>query len=271
MKNQTDGEKIYPAITAVMGEIGAIEKNRINAIQKYSFRGIDDVYFAVNAALTRHGVFCVPYVEDIQREERQSTKGGILLYTILTMRYTFYASDGSNVVARLIGEAMDSGDKSCNKAMSAAQKYLFLQVFCIPTEEHKDTENETHEVRGKTMEAKIPTAPPQTNHYLKNVAKLEDDSLSLSAVIEKTSAKEGSTGNRKWTLYSVLAGGVWYKTFNKALYDTAVNKTDETVEIVYQETTKGNTLLEINPAGDTNLSDYEDNIPYSEEMTNEPF
>lgn len=44
----------------------------------------------------------------------------------------------------MIGEAMDSGDKSCNKAMSAAQKYAFLQIFCIPTEEPKDTENETH-------------------------------------------------------------------------------------------------------------------------------
>ena len=45
---------------------------------------------------------------------------------------------------------MDSGDKSCNKAMSAAQKYAFLQVFCIPTEdppsEPKDTEGQTHEV-----------------------------------------------------------------------------------------------------------------------------
>jgi hypothetical protein len=33
--------------------------------------------------------------------------------------------------------------------MSAAQKYAFFQVFCIPTEEQKDTENETHEVKPK--------------------------------------------------------------------------------------------------------------------------
>ena len=45
---------------------------------------------------------------------------------------------------------MDSGDKSSNKAMSAAQKYAFLQVFCIPTEEPKDTENDTHDVKHKT-------------------------------------------------------------------------------------------------------------------------
>jgi hypothetical protein len=49
----------------------------------------------------------------------------------------------------MIGEAMDSGDKSANKAMSAAQKYALLQVFCIPTEEPKDTENETHTVEPK--------------------------------------------------------------------------------------------------------------------------
>ncbi len=43
------------------------------------------------------------------------------------------------------GEAMDSGDKSTNKAMSAAYKYAAMQAFCIPTEGDHDTENQTHE------------------------------------------------------------------------------------------------------------------------------
>ena len=45
---------------------------------------------------------------------------------------------------------MDSGDKAANKAMSAAHKYALLQVFCIPTEEPKDSENEHHEIEGKS-------------------------------------------------------------------------------------------------------------------------
>lgn len=136
--------EIFKKIPLVMAEIGAIGKDRKNQQQGYSFRGIDDIYNAVNAALAKHGVFCTPSVEDMKREERQTQKGGTLFYTILTVKYVFYASDGSSIEVRTVGEAMDSGDKSCNKAMSAAQKYAFLQVFCIPTEEPKDTENETY-------------------------------------------------------------------------------------------------------------------------------
>ena len=155
----SDEGKIYKQISLVMSEIGAIGKDRKNVEQKYSFRGIDDIYNAVNAALAKHEVFCAPFVEDLKREERQSKSGGVLNYTILTIKYTFYTVDGSSVEARTIGEAMDSGDKSCNKAMSAAQKYAFLQVFCIPTEEPKDTEEETHNPLPK---AKLPFDPSTT-------------------------------------------------------------------------------------------------------------
>lgn len=141
--------KIFAAIPKVMKAIGSIGKDRKSATQGYSFRGIDDLYNAASEALIAHEVFIVPVVLDMKREERQTKSGGGLLYTILTIKYTFYASDGSHFEAITIGEAMDSGDKSCNKAMSAAQKYAFLQVFAIPTEEPKDTENETHEVKKK--------------------------------------------------------------------------------------------------------------------------
>jgi hypothetical protein len=47
----------------------------------------------------------------------------------------------------MIGEAMDSGDKSSNKAMSAAYKYAAFQAFCIPTEGDNDADATTHDVR----------------------------------------------------------------------------------------------------------------------------
>jgi len=83
----------------------------------------------------------VPSVIGETREERQSKNGGAMLYTILRVQFEFIADDGSTFKAITVGEAMDSGDKSANKAMSAALKYALLQVFCIPTEEDNDTEN----------------------------------------------------------------------------------------------------------------------------------
>lgn len=137
---------IFQKIPLIMSEVGAIEKGRKNQSQGYAFRGIDDVYSAFQGLLSKHGVFFTPEVLTSHREERQGKSGGNLIYTVLTVKYTFFADDGSSFSAVTVGEAMDSGDKSANKAMSAALKYVMLQTFCIPTEEDNDTENHTHEV-----------------------------------------------------------------------------------------------------------------------------
>jgi hypothetical protein len=142
MESQTS-PKIFHQIALIMAEIGAIGKNRKNIQQNYNFRGIEDVYNTMSPILAKHQVFCVPQVIDLKREERQTAKGGFLMYTILTIRYTFYAMDGSSIEVVTVGEAMDSGDKSCNKAMSTAQKYAFFQVFAIPTEELKDSDDDS--------------------------------------------------------------------------------------------------------------------------------
>lgn len=104
------------------------------------------MYNALNAHLSEAKVFFTPKVINLVREERKNAKGTILIYSVLTVEFTAYAEDGSSVTTVTVGEAMDSGDKSMNKAMSTAYKYALMQIFCIPTEEEKDTEYQTHEV-----------------------------------------------------------------------------------------------------------------------------
>lgn len=128
-------KKIYEAIPAIMDEIGHIGKDRRNQQQGFMFRGIDQVMNTMKPLLAKHGVFVVPEVIDRQREERTTKSGSNLIYSILTVRYHFCASDGSEVVATTVGEGMDSADKASNKAMAIAFKYACFQVFCIPTEE----------------------------------------------------------------------------------------------------------------------------------------
>lgn len=140
---------IYKAINNVMSEIGAIGKNQRNQQQGFMFRGIDAVMNTINPALIKCNVFVVPEVLEQTREERQTKTGSNLIYSVCKMKYTFYAEDGSFVEAVVVGEGMDSGDKATNKAMSIAFKYACFQVFCIPTEEMKDPDEECHEVETK--------------------------------------------------------------------------------------------------------------------------
>lgn len=145
---------IYETISAVMSEIGAVGKTSKNATQGFMFRGIDAVMNAINPALVKYKLFIVPEILEQSREERQTTKGGTLIYSICKVKYTFYAEDGSNISAVVIGEGMDSGDKATNKAMSIAFKYACFQVFCIPTEEMVDPDKESHDVAPAKITAK---------------------------------------------------------------------------------------------------------------------
>lgn len=139
--------EIYTAINNIMAKVGHIGKDRSNQQQGFKYRGIDDAYNALNPLLAEFGVFTVPEVLEKTREERVNKNGTTLAFTCLRMRYTFFARDGSSVSAVVEGEGMDSGDKSSNKAMAVAHKYALLQVFCIPTEEQKDPDAESHEVK----------------------------------------------------------------------------------------------------------------------------
>ena len=147
---------IYKAIIGVMAEINAIGKDRKNQQQGFAYRGIDDVMNELHAALTKNKVFVVPEVLNEERSTGKTRSGGDLFYTRLKIRFTFYTDDGSSVSAVVIGEAMDSGDKASNKALSIGLKYAMLQVFCIPTEDEKDPDAQSPQPQAGTMKPAKP-------------------------------------------------------------------------------------------------------------------
>lgn len=147
----TDKPKtVYQAIAAVQGELASvgIAKNRRNTQGTgYNFRGIDDVYAALAPLLARHGLCIIPRMIERVEVERLSQKGNALFYTTVKAEFDFVSvEDGTAHTASTYGEAMDSGDKATNKAMSAAYKYAAFLTFAIPTEGDNDSENATHEV-----------------------------------------------------------------------------------------------------------------------------
>ena len=102
-----EGKKIYQAITNVMKDIGAVSKDSTNGVDGYRYRGIDAVMNALSPALIKNGVVVIPQVLEMKREERVKKDGGGLLYSVVKVKYTFYAEDGSFVDTVVIGEGMD--------------------------------------------------------------------------------------------------------------------------------------------------------------------
>jgi len=141
---------IFKKILDIQEEIPVILKNREFKDKQgrtmYKFRGVDDLYNALHPLFRKYRVFMTPEVLESQRSERKSSSGGILFSVILKIKYELITEDGSSINAIVQGEAMDSGDKATNKAMSVAQKYALIQIFQVPTDEKKDPENNRHEI-----------------------------------------------------------------------------------------------------------------------------
>ena len=149
-------KKVYAAISAVAKEMAAtgISKDRRNQQQGFNFRGIDQVYNALAPALVNHGLLILPRITERTVTERTTQKGGVLFYVVVKAEFDFVSTeDGSIHTVTTYGEAMDSGDKATNKAMSIAYKYAAFQAFCIPTEETAiDADAEVHNVSPQSAE-----------------------------------------------------------------------------------------------------------------------
>lgn len=143
---------IFKKIIEVMADINAIGKDRRNQQQGFQFRGIDDVMNELHSSLAKCGVFVLPNVLEETRTTGKTSRGGDMFYTRLKIDFGFYAEDGSHVDAVVIGEAMDTGDKASNKALSIGLKYAMLQVFCIPTEDEKDPDAVSPQPAAGTMQ-----------------------------------------------------------------------------------------------------------------------
>ncbi len=183
---------IYESMAKAMSEIDAIGKDKVNQQQGFKYRGIDQVYNALNPVLARNGIFMTPKVLNSEREERVNKNGTTLFYSRVTMEYSFMAVDGTSVTCSIIGEGMDSGDKATNKAMAVAHKYALLQTFCIPTEDMPDPDSEVHSV----MPKEEPKQPPKATilfNKLKAHYKCDDktvkDMLSFAQITSKDTAK----------------------------------------------------------------------------------
>lgn len=185
-------KKVYSAINKVQAALAqsGISKDRKNQSQGYSFRGIDDVYGAVSSLLAQHGLVILPTYEDRTVVERETKSGGQLFYVTVKGVFTLVSSeDGSTATVTTYGEAMDSGDKATNKAMSAAYKYACLQAFCIPTEGDNDADAHSHEVAVKSLKNTVETPTmgiqPQQLAELAALSMAADMHVKIDAALKK--------------------------------------------------------------------------------------
>ena len=162
MEQTSEPKGIYQAMAAIAAEIGAIGKDkRCTQGASFAYRGIDDVYNALNPIMAKHGVFVLPIAGERTTETRQTRNGATMEIVVMRMTYKFCHADGSFVEAVTVGQAMDSGDKATNKAMAIAHKYAILQAFCIPTEDMEDPDAVAEQLAPRQQQQRQRQQSPQ--------------------------------------------------------------------------------------------------------------
>jgi hypothetical protein len=154
------GLAVYTAINEITAELAreGISKDRVNSAQNYRFRGVDDVYAALASKLAEHKLCILPRVLKRESVDKTMRSGAVMIYTFVDVAFDFVSAiDGSPHPVVRAGEASDSGDKSCKKALSAAYSYTCFETFCIPTEGDNDSEDNKDE--GVTVIQPTPKVP----------------------------------------------------------------------------------------------------------------
>lgn len=250
----SDKKLIFESMCLAMSKIDGIAKNRNNAQQGFKFRGIDDVYNTLHSVFVECKLFTTSEILSVESFEKMTKNGGVSLYERYKIRYTFFAIDGSSISTEVVGIGMDSGDKAGNKAMAIAHKYALLQVFCIPTEDQKDPDAESHEVIPNRAAVKsVHDAQPDPSAAAMPIADAQPaksattvtGKTTITCVCPKVDTKSGIKDGKPWTKYAVCVDGVFYSTFSETFRDTLHRSEGQEVTIYYESNGKFNTITDV--------------------------
>ena len=160
MGEKQQGDKrslnIYQKLSAIMGDIGVVEKGGKNTEQNYAFIEYAAVAGKLRALFSEYGVLIVPRMPASSSHVREeiTTKYGSKGVAIL-IDFTFEIINADKPDDKFevtwTGEAADYGDKGTNKAATSALKYYLMRQFNIS---EKGEDNDEHSIdRGSTETA----------------------------------------------------------------------------------------------------------------------
>ena len=129
-------------INAVMGDVCNLGKDGKMDPRAggYGYLSEEKVVTTLHAAMEKHGLVVVPVGMEVIENRVDTLSTGKLMYnTRILSTYRFIDSeDGDFIDVQALGEGSDVGDKTLNKCMTGAFKYILRQSFMISTGEDPD-------------------------------------------------------------------------------------------------------------------------------------
>lgn len=167
-ENLSLAEKLNRAIS----DIGPVKKDGNNGYQNYRFQSEAAIKAAVKKVIGLNGFDIIPSYEITNQRDVQGRKGTI--NHIVDVMGTFTITDGrkdQDIVGKMPGSGMDTGEKAVAKACTSAQKYFYKQLFNIS--DHEEDPDATNSDIGATYQQNM---PQQTNRRLQQRQQSQQES-----------------------------------------------------------------------------------------------
>lgn len=195
---------IHQLLAEAAGLVGPVGKEgKMTGHASYSFRKADDVINAVSPVFADLGIVMIPQIVESEYVQGQTRNGSPQMWCRLTVSFTFFGPKGDSVTASTIGEALDTSDKSTNKAHTAALKNALTQVLLLPFE---GDDPEYHRPEANTKPAKASKAAPAPNLEPEDAVVLEQGDLVQTDEPRKAKVKPAEGGRVCGVCGESLAG-----------------------------------------------------------------
>ena len=160
--------KIFEKIPKIMEEIKAIDKNKRNQQQGFSYRGIDDFYNAANPVLSKYGVFMIPRIINSITKEKKSSRGTPLYHRILTIEYTVPGYEGKtlNLTSHPDGVMVGPALTSSEFVETKADKVIAIEKGGLFT---RFVEEKVHDKFNALLVLTAGQAPRATRHFIRRL------------------------------------------------------------------------------------------------------
>ena len=125
---------LYQKLVEVRKSVPYLQKD--NEGFNFKYVSYSQALSSARTALDEQGIMIVPSVESFDIRDHTTKSGGHEYFTVLNITYTVVNADDPVEILEIkwMGQGLDSGEKGVGKALTYAEKYLFLKLFNIPTD-----------------------------------------------------------------------------------------------------------------------------------------
>jgi hypothetical protein len=198
---------VYAAINAVSVDLATtgIAKSRINEVDEYKYRSIDDVLDRLAPLLAKYRLCILPRALERVVTERTDEQNHLLFHVALRVSFMLTSvDDGTSHIVEAYGEALDAGDKATAKAMSAAYKSAMIQTFCIPVGGAEDADRTSHRLIAKTHNPEPLQGWTQWCRDIEDIVSLCESEQAIVTVQERNRALLKALAREQPQLYAQL-------------------------------------------------------------------